>query len=90
MYAVLLILVSAADAQTPIIVAPDGTYLGNLNSNPNDPNSVSNPYGVYGNKFSPKSINNRFGPYGSPYSPNSVNNPYATGPTAPRIIVPQR
>jgi len=64
-------------AGSPIVVAPDGTYLGNLNSNPYDPNSVANPYGRYGSPYSPDSINNPYGQYGSPYSPNSVTNPYA-------------
>jgi hypothetical protein len=73
------IAVTAANAQTPQIYAPDGTYLGNLNSNQFDPNSVSNPYGRYGNPYSPDSINNPLGQYGSPFSPNSVNNPFATG-----------
>jgi hypothetical protein len=73
-------------AQTPYIVSPDGQYLGNLSTNPYDPNSVSNPYGQYGSPYSPDSINNPYGQYGSPYSPNSVNNPYATQP--PLIIVP--
>jgi hypothetical protein len=79
---VALLVSTAAYAQTtgsPIIVAPDGTYLGNLNSNQYDPNSVSNPYGRYGNPYSPDSINNPYGQYGNPYSPNSVTNPYATG-----------
>lgn len=71
---------------SPIIVAPDGTYLGNLNANPYDPNSVNNPYGPYGNPYNPNSIKNPYGPYGSPYSPTSVHNPYATEP--PRIIYP--
>ena len=62
---------------SPRIYAPNGTYLGNLNNNQFDPNSVSNPFGPYGNPFSPNSINNQFGPYGNPFSPNSVRNPYA-------------
>ena len=65
-----------AAAQSPQIYAPDGTYLGNLNTNQFDPNSVSNPFGPYGSRFSPNSINNPFGQYGSPFSPNSVHNPY--------------
>ena len=68
---------SPAMAQSPRIYAPDGTYLGNLNSNQFDPNSVSNPFGQYGSQFSPNSINNQFGQYGNPFSPNSVRNPYA-------------
>lgn len=76
--------VSCAGAQTPQIYAPNGQYLGNLNSNQYDPNSVSNPYGRYGSQFSPDSINNPYGQYGSRFSPNSVNNPYAIGGQAPR------
>ena len=61
------------------IYAPDGTYLGNLNRNQYDPNSVSNPFGRYGSQYSPDSINNPYGRYGSPYSPHSPNNPYNQG-----------
>jgi hypothetical protein len=52
--------------------------LGNLSSNPYNPNSTSNPYGKYGSPYSPDSINNPYGKYGSPYSPHSSTNPYAT------------
>jgi hypothetical protein len=64
----------------PKIVAPDGKFLGRLNSNRYDPNSVANPYGRYGSLYSPNSINNPYGRYGSKYSPTSPNNPYATNP----------
>lgn len=76
----------AAMSQPPILVSPNGQYLGNLSANRYDPNSVSNPYGQYGSPYSPNSINNPYGKYGSPYSPYSANNPYAT--SAPRIIAP--
>lgn len=70
---------AAADFRTgnnsPKIYAPDGTYLGNLNSNRYDPNSISNPFGRYGSKFSADSVNNRFGTYGNPYS-SQYSNPY--------------
>ena len=72
-----------AYAQPPAIYAPDGTYLGNLSSNPYDPNSTSNPYGQYGSPYSDKSINNPYGTYGSPYSSQSPNNPYSTGNAPP-------
>ena len=62
-------------ANSPRIYAPDGTYLGNLNSNKFDPNSISNSFGRYGNKFSPDSVNNKFGRYGNPFSPQ-YSNPY--------------
>lgn len=63
------------DSNSPKLVAPDGQYLGNLNNNPFDRNSVNNPFGKYGNPFSNKSINNQFSPYGNPYSPQ-YSNPY--------------
>ena len=74
-----VVLAAPALAQSPRIYAPDGTYLGNLNTNQFDPNSVANPFGRYGNPYSPDSINNPYGKYGSPFSPNSVSNPFATG-----------
>lgn len=64
---------------SPQVYSQEGKYLGNLNSNPYDPNSVSNPYGQYGSPYSPDSINNPYGRYGSPYSPDSANNPYGQG-----------
>ncbi len=69
-----VLLAGVALAQS--VYAPDGTYLGELNRNPYDPNSISNPYGRYGSQYSPDSINNPYGVYGSPYSTQSPNNPY--------------
>jgi hypothetical protein len=66
------------------IYGSDGTYLGKLNANPYDPESVANPYGKYGSKYSPTSINNPYSAYGSKYSTQSARNPYATTP--PRVI----
>jgi hypothetical protein len=60
------------------LYAEDGTYLGKVNNNPNDPESISNPYGKYGSKDSPTSINNENGIYGSKISLQSVNNPYTS------------
>jgi len=85
--AVLLVCSSAVQADGLILVDPtNGRYLGNVNSNPYDPNSISNPYGRYGSPYSPDSINNPYGQYGSPYSPNSVNNPYAVPSMTPVLI----
>ena len=83
----ILLTATALNAQTPIIIAPDGTYLGKLSANKFDPDSVSNKFGIYGSPYSPVSINNKFSPYGNPYSPQSVNNPYAT--QSPVIYVPR-
>ena len=44
-----------------------GTYRGQLNSNPYDSDSVSNPYGRYGSPYSPDSVQNPYGA-GNPYS----------------------
>lgn len=80
-YAILTLMPISASAQDGLILVDpsSGQYLGNLNSNRYDPNSVANPYGRYGSPYSPDSINNPYGQYGSPYSPNSVNNPYTSG-----------
>lgn len=56
----------------------NGKYLGNINKNQYDPNSISNPYGHYGSPYSSESINNPYGTYGNPYSSQSVNNPYGS------------
>jgi hypothetical protein len=66
------------------IYGSDGTYLGKLNANPYDPESVANPYGKYGSPYSPTSIKSPYSPYGSPYSPKSATNPYTVTP--PRVI----
>jgi hypothetical protein len=77
---------SALAQNSPYIVSPDGQFLGNLNNNPYDRNTVANPYGRYGSPYSRDSINNPYGEYGSPYSRNSARNPYATNP--PRVYAP--
>lgn len=76
-------------ADSPIIVDPrTGKYLGNLNNNPLDANSVSNPLGRYGSPLSADSINNPLGRYGSPVSNDSARNPTATN--TPRIYIQNR
>ena len=64
----------------PRIIAPDGTYLGNLSANPYDINSTANPYGPYGSPYSSTSINNPYSEYGSPYGAQSIHNPYISSP----------
>src|SRR5580765_5584722 len=73
--------------RTPQLYAADGTYLGKLSTNKLDPESVSNPLGIYGNPISPTSIWNRIGPYGSEISPFSPFNKLTTD--APIIVAPQ-
>jgi len=57
------------------LYAEDGTYLGKVNNDQNDPESIANPNGKYGSKYSPISINNEQGVYGSKISLQSANNP---------------
>ena len=47
-YSILL----SAIRRPPILVdQQSGKYLGDLNANPYDPNSASNPYGKYGSEY---------------------------------------
>jgi hypothetical protein len=64
----------------PRIIAPDGTYLGRLNTNRFDPESVANPDSQYGSPRSPDSINNIFGRYGSRFSPDGIRNTVVPAP----------
>ena len=59
----------------PRIYASDGTYLGKLSSNRYDQESISNPYGRYGNPYG-NTLANPYSKYGSPYSTESWMNPY--------------
>lgn len=81
---VLLIISFNLKAQSPKIISNEGKYLGDLNDNPFDPSSVSNPYGIYGSPFSPESVNNPYGPNGSAFSGDSVNNSLSSS-SAPKI-----
>lgn len=64
-----------------LLYSNDGrTYLGKLNSNSYDTESVCNQNGTYGSKYSSYSIWNQYGTYGSEYSSDSAFNPYATKP----------
>ena len=80
---VISIMFNIAPAEAVGLYARDGTYLGEMNANPYDANSISNPYGKYGSPYSPTSIKNPYSKYGSPYSTESVNNPYITPSTEP-------
>ena len=62
------------------IIADDGTFLGTLNKNSYDANSIYNEYGTYGSQYNAKSIFNKYGKYGSDYSSLSPFNAYAANP----------
>lgn len=55
-------------------------YLGRLNANDFDSESIWNEYSKYGNKFSNNSIWNEYGVYGNEYSQYSPFNEYASYP----------
>jgi hypothetical protein len=64
------------------VLAADGTFLGNLNPNKYDQESIFNQYGPYGSRYSPTSIFNPYGTYGSKYSALSPFNSYTATPPA--------
>ncbi|PTT35263.1 hypothetical protein DBR28_12440 [Chryseobacterium sp. HMWF028] len=57
-------------------------YLGCLNCDNFDKNSIWNKFSDYGNVFSSKSIWNAYGNYGSTYGPYSPWNSYTSYPPA--------
>jgi len=62
------------------IEAGDGRFLGKLNPNRFDNESIFNRFGPYGNKFSQLSIFNKFSNYGNQFSPLSPYNNFSTNP----------
>ncbi len=66
------------------VFAANGQFLGVINDNPFDPNSLCNPFGNYGSKFSASSIWNQFGDYGSNFATYSAFNNFTS--TAPVIF----
>lgn len=73
---------------TALVIAEDGTYLGVFSSNTFDPESICNPYGLYGSKYGLNSIWNTYGLYGSNYGLYSAFNEYSISP--PMIVVDGR
>jgi hypothetical protein len=65
--------------------ANDGTFLGNVDSNRYDRDSLLNQYGPYGSKYSQTSIHNPYSPFGSPYGAHSIRNPATFTP--PKLYI---
>lgn len=63
-----------------ILVAADGQFLGNVNDNQFDLDSIANQFGTYGSRFNVLSIWNQFGTYGSNFSTLSPWNAFSTTP----------
>lgn len=55
-------------------------YLGCLNCNAYDSNSIWNAYGTYGSKYNSTSIWNKYGTFGSEYNSLSPWNRYSSTP----------
>lgn len=56
------------------------TFLGTINFNKYDNDSLANKYGTYGSQYSQDSIFNKYGTYGSQYSSQSPFNEYTHTP----------
>lgn len=67
-----------------VIFAQDGQFLGFINTNRFDSESVCNGFGSYGNKYSSTSIWNKLGTYGGSYNAYSAFNDL--GATPPIIL----
>lgn len=72
----------------PYLMAQDGRFLGTLNPNVDDIDSIFNPYGLYGSKYSGTSIFNEEGTYGNE---NSAYSPFnELSQTPPKIIYKEK
>ena len=76
----LLLCIVSLQAQTLLIYggSDHDVFLGKLNADCYDSESIWNEYGTYGSKYSSKSIWNEYGTYGSKYSSKSIWNEYGT------------
>ena len=45
------------DPDGPKVYDSDGNFMGNLNPDPHDPDSINNPHGIYGSPYQPDSVN---------------------------------
>lgn len=91
-YEILAVFVEMAPPPPPafgeaLLLAQDGTFLGNINDDPFDPDSLANPFGTYGSTFGSDSIWNQFGNYGSEFATYSPWNEFSFNP--PGIYIDQ-
>lgn len=85
----MLLCMVSLQAQTLLIYggSDHDVFLGKLNADCYDSESIWNEYGTYGSKYSSKSIWNEYGTYGSEYSSYSPWNEYAS---TPPVVVDSR
>ncbi len=65
---------------TLVIYGQDGTFLGVVDTNRFNSDSVCNGFGTYGSRYSSYSIWNEYGTYGGDYGINSAFNEYGSYP----------
>ncbi len=75
---IVALLPSAAMAQVTIM-GYDNTFLGVVDNNAYNNDSICNQFGNYGSEFA-DTIFNKFGTYGGEHSPNGAYNPNAQKP----------
>ena len=63
-----------------LLIADDGQFLGVVNDNPFDQDSIANQFGTYGSESGSLSIWNQFGTYGSDFSQLSPWNEFTNTP----------
>ena len=85
----MLLCMVSLQAQTLLIYggSDHDVFLGKLNADCYDSESIWNEYGTYGSEYSSKSIWNEYGTYGSEYSSYSPWNEYAS---TPPVVVDSR
>ena len=62
------------------IYSSNKTFLGKINFNKYDLESIANKYGQYGSEYANNSVFNKYGNYGSEYSTDSPFNKYTNTP----------
>ena len=84
LFFLVLIIVSSTGLYSQALMLYGGTshdvFLGYLNTNKFDSDSIWNQFGDYGSKFKTDSIWNQFGTYGSKFSSESPWNQFASSP----------
>ena len=63
-----------------VLIADDGQFLGNVNDDRFDPNSIANRYGTHGNRHNSYTIWSRYGTYSGTYMSLSPWNDFTTTP----------
>ncbi len=79
---------TALQAQDLLLFGGDkhDIFLGCMNCNKYDSDSICNQYGTFGSKYASSSIFNQYGNFGSKYSSSSPWNKYASSDSVPILV----